>query len=92
MADHRVKTIETTQGSVTVHAMKHRDWREFMELTRRVQKEVEANNLDHESDIEEFMLRFADIEQSRLDELERWEVMDIINAVRDLSVNGSAKN
>jgi len=92
MADHRTRQIETTQGTVTVHAMKHRDWREFMSLTRKVQKEIEAGNLDNEAAVEEFLLKFADAGQDRLDEMERWEIMDIIAAVRDLSVNGSAKN
>ncbi|MBQ6471065.1 MAG: hypothetical protein IJJ33_03700 [Victivallales bacterium] len=92
MADHRTKEIETTQGTVTVRAMKHKDWREFMAITRKVQKEIEEGNLEHEGDVEGFLLRFADADQAKLDEMERWEIMDIIAAVRDLSVNGSAKN
>ena len=90
--NHRSKEIETTQGTVTVHSMKHKDWKEFMAVTRRVQKEIEEGKLEHENDVEDFLLRFADIPAEKLDELERWEVMDIIAAVRDISINGSTKN
>ena len=93
MADHRTRQIETTQGTVTVHAMKHRDWREFAELVRKVQKQVADGEPADETAVEDFLLAFATLPQGGdIGQLERWEVLDLMEAVKNVSISGSAKN
>lgn len=93
MADHRTKLIETTQGTAVVTAMKHREWREFAALVRAAQKQIAAGETADEIAVEDYLLKFVSLPQGAdIDLLERWEILDLIEAVKNVTTEGSAKN
>lgn len=92
MVNRRTKEIETTQGTFICHAMKHKEWKEFLKLTLKVQKDIEAGDASTSEEVEDFLLARTTAPKDALDEMDRWEIQTLMDTVKELTIGGTAKN
>lgn len=85
MKEPSTKTVDTTQGEIKVRALKHKEVKQIVAITRE-------NPPDAEERLEQIMSGCILEGAEKLDELEEHEIAELYDAIKTVGTESARKN